>query len=474
MLKKKMVVLLALMLSLAVPQLALALHPELSVPEKVELKHKACQEIMRLGNKYKVEGLFSKEFQEGNAECTRMDVAAAVHLLTEKMAEKVVQEGAGAVDKEDLALLASLKEELRAEMLLVNTRTFQSRYEELGTKFTALTRNISLSGGLVGVLQGSIGNEPKDFTDVVGRGDLVFNFKVGENTIAVIDVEATGGNGIDSDASGDPRIPNFSTLNGVAGSTGDTVRFREAWVEHAAFGDRLVLTAGKVDLSNYFDSNAVANDENGQFLAGAFVHSAVLPFPANGPGARVEAKLAEPLTFGLGYGSGDADSDDASDSADIFDHGFGIAELGYKLKTGELEGNYRVYASLDGSNPDTKKGFSFGVSLDQQITDKLTLFARYGQSDEDVYELTQAWSAGGQYVGLLPDRKDDVLGFAYGQIQAIGDIADSQEKLAELYYKFKVNDQIEVAPIAQYLINPAGNSSTDDVVVLALRSQISF
>ena len=466
--RNKMVVLLALMFSLVVPQLALALHPELAVPERVEHKHKACQEITRLGNKYKVEGIFSQEFQEGKAECTRMDVAAALHLLTEKMAEKVVQEGAGAVAKEDLVLLAELKEELRAEMLLVNTRTFQARYQELGTKFTALTKNISLSGGLVGVLQGSIGNEPKDYSDVVGRGDLVFNFKVGENTIAVIDVEATGGDGLDA------RIANFSTLNGVAGSTGDTVRFREAWVEHAAFDDRLVLTAGKVDLSNYFDSNAVANDENGQFLAGAFVHSAVLPFPANGPGARLEAKLAEPLTFGLGYGSGDAGSDDASDSADIFDHGFGIAELGYKLKTGELEGNYRVYASLDGSNPDTKKGLSFGVSLDQQITDKLTLFARYGQSDEDVFELTQAWSAGGQYVGLLPDRKEDVLGFAYGQIKAIGAIADSQEKLAELYYKFKVNDQIEVAPIAQYLINPAGNSSTDNVVVLALRSQISF
>ena len=473
---RKMVVLLALALSLMVPQFALALHPELAVPEKVELKHKACQEIMRLGNKYQVEGLFSKDFAEGKVECTRMDVAVAVHLLTEKMADKVVKEGAQAVDREDLVVLNDLKEELRGEMLLVNTRTFQSRYEDLGTRFTALTKNISLSGGLVGVVQGSIGNQPKDHADVVGRGDMVFNFKVGENTIAVIDVEATGGDGID----GDGKIRNFSTLNGVAGSTGDTVRFREAWVEHAALNDRLVLTAGKIDMSNYFDSNAVANDENGQFLAGAFVHSAALPFPANGPGVRLEARLAEPLTFGLGYGSGDAGSSDSSDSADIFDHGFGIAELGYQLKIGELEGNYRVYASVDGALADEetklvqKNSFGFGVSLDQQICEKLTLFARYGQRDKDVYAVRSAWSAGGQYAGLIPNRGDDVLGFAYGQIQAIGAVADSQEKLAEVYYKFKVNEQIEVAPVAQYLINPAGIRSADDVVVLALRSQISF
>lgn len=454
---------------------AFALHPDLVVPEKVECSIKACKEIMRLGNKYQVEGLFSKEFLEGKQMCSRIDVAVAVHLLTEKMAEKVVTEGNGAVANEDLVLLSELKEELRAEMLLVGTRTFQSRYGDLGTRFTALTKNISLSGGMVGVLQGTVGHDPKDHAAVVGRADLVFNFKVGENTIAVIDLEATGGDGIDTETS----ISSFSGLNGVAGSTGDRARFREAWVEHTALNDRLVVTAGKVDLSNYFDSNAVANDENGQFLAGAFVHSAVLPFPANGPGARIEAKLAEPLTFGLGYGSGDADSADSADSADIFSHGFGIAELGYKLKAGELEGNYRVYAALDGSRIEgdklqPKNAYSFGVSLDQQVTNKLTLFARYGQSDKDVYAVNRAWSIGGQYVGLIPCRADDVLGVAYGQIKANGDVADSQEKLTEVYYKFMVSDQIEVAPVLQYLTNPAGIGSADNVLALALRTQISF
>ncbi|QXE90416.1 carbohydrate porin [Geomonas subterranea] len=453
---------------------AFALHPDLVVPEKVECKVKACQEILRLGNKYQVEGLFTKEFQEGKAACSRMDVALAVHLLTEKMAEKVVKEGNQAVDKEDLVLLSDLKEELRAEMLLVGTRTFQSRHEDLGTRFTALTKNISLSGGMVGVLHGSIGNKPKDSTDVVGRADLVFNFKVGENTIAVIDVEATGGDGIDSKAA------SFSGLNGVAGSTGDRVRFREAWVEHSAFNDRLLLTAGKVDLSNYFDSNAVAGDENSQFLSGAFVHSAVLPFPANGPGARIQAKLAEPVIFGLGYGSGDADSADSSDSANIFDHGFGIAELDYKHKVGELEGNYRIYGAFDGAAADgvgklvAKNAYSVGVSFDQQVTDKLTLFARYGQRDKDVYAATRAWSAGGHYQGLITGRKDDVLGFAYGQVKAARTVADAQEKLAELYYRYKVSDQIEISPVAQYLVNPAGIGASDNVVALALRAKISF
>ena len=445
---------------------AFALHPDLVIPEKVEVKHKACQEIMRLGNKYKVEGLFSKEFEAGHVCYTRLDVAAALVVLTEKMAEKAVKEGPAAVDREDLILVDDLKEELRAEMLLANTRAFQQRNEELGTRFHGLTKNISLSGGLVGVAQGSIGNKPKDHGDVVGRADLIFNFKVGENTIAVIDVEATGGDGIDA------HIPNFSALNGVAGTTDDRVRFRQAWVEHAALNDHLILTAGKIDLTNYFDANAVANDENSQFLAGAFVNSPVLSAADIGPGARIQAKLTDSLVLGLGYGAGDADS------ADAFEHGFGIAELDYRVKVGELEGNYRVYGSVDGALPDgttklaQKNAFGFGVSADQQVTDKLILFVRYGQRDKDVYATKAAWSVGGQYAGLIPERKDDVLGFAYGQIRAVN--ANSQEKLAEVYYKVQVSEQIAIAPVAQYLINPEGDRARDNVVALALRTQISF
>ena len=38
--------------------------------------------------------------------------------------------------------------------------------------------------------------------------------------------------------------------------------------------------------------------------------------------------------------------------------------------------------------------------------------------DEDVYAIKKTWSAGGQFAGLIADRKEDVLGLAYGQILA--------------------------------------------------------
>lgn len=444
---------------------AFALHPELVVPEKVASGQKACQEILRIGKKYQVEGLFTKEFIEGQCRLNRLDIAVAVQLLTEKMAEKAAKEGAGAIDREDLAILSDLKEELRGEMLLAQSRAFQTRYTELGTNLHAITRNITMSGGMTGVLQGSAGNKPKDFVDAVGRADLVFNFKVGESTIAVIDLEATGGSGIDA------HIGNFSILNNVPLAPTDTVRFRTAWVEHSALDDRLIFTIGKIGLTDYFDNNSVANNENSQFLSGAFVNSPVLGAPSYGPGVRVNTRLSDRLTFGIGYGSGD------TTAANILDHGYGIVELDYKQKLGELEGNYRFYSSLDGSLPSglkltQKNAFGAGMSMDQQVTENLTLFGRFGWHDDAAYKTKSAWSAGFQYAGLIPQRKDDLLGFGYGQILVNG--ASAQEKLMEAYYKVKVSDQIAVSPHFQYLINPLADKVADNVVVMGLRTQIIF
>lgn len=454
---------------------ALALHPELQVPEKVEAKNQACQIMFGIAKKYSIEGVFSKEFEEGKQCLNRVEFAASLELLTERLAEKVVKEGSSAVARDDLDKLADIREEMRAEMLLVNTRTFQQRNELLGTLLHPLTKNISLSGGLVGVFQSSAGRSPRDDAAVVGRGDLVFNFRVGENTSAVVDVEATGGDGIDA------KIPNLSGLNGVAGSTGDRVRFRQAWVEHSMFDDKLIATIGKIDLTNYFDSNAIANDENSQFLSSAFVNGQSLAVPDQGPGVRISAKPAESLIFSIGYGSGDASGDA------ILNHGFGIAELDYKLKTGELEGNYRVYGALDGALPvrDDKgditsnkqsqnNSYNIGLSIDQQLTDKLTIFARYGVRDRDAYLTNSSWSTGLQYTGIIPGRPDDIIAFAYGQILGKGKDLPAQEKLAEWYYKVKVSEKIAISPIIQYLIDPQGNPSADNVVALGIRSQVSF
>ncbi len=444
----------------------LALRDEFKISERATASHRACQEIIRLAKKYEVEEVLPKGFEAGEVACPRLDLAVALQLIIDKMAAKVAKEGAQAVDRRDLEAVSDLREELRGEMLLVQARTFRVQTEELGTRLHALTRDISLSGGLTGIFQGSQGNRPRDHADVVARGELFFNFKVGENTSAVIDFSATGGNGIDA------QIPNFSVLNDIAGSTGSRVEFRKGWLEHVAFKERLTLTIGKIGLEDYFDANDVANDASTQLVANSFVNSAVLGQPAKGPGVRVQVKPAEPFSVGLGYATGDAGTDD------IFDHPYLIAEADYAAKVADRKGNYRLYGSMDGARPDGvnkllgKNAFGFGTSIDQQLTEKLTIFGRYGRRDERAYRKKSAWSTGFRYAGPIPARKDDLLSFAYGQVQAAG--TSSDEKLAELDYKAKVSDHIEVTPFVQYLINPEGDRARNNVVVMGLRTFVVF
>lgn len=431
---------------------------------------KCCQDLAVIAKKYNVEGVFPKDFEEGKECLTRIELAAALEVVTEKLAEKVVKEGGGVVAKSDLDILADIREELRAEMLLVGTRTFQQRGELLGTQLHPLTKAISMSGQLVGVFQSTVGYKnsgvrQNDHSAFNGRGDLVFNFRISDSTIAVVDVDALLGDGIDA------KVASFSGFNGVAGSTNSHARFRQAWVETSLLDDKLTFTVGKVDLANYVDANAVANDENSMFLSTAFVNNHILSVPEKGMGARVTAKLGEPVQFTLAYGSGDGSGDE------FLTHGFGIAELDIKAKLGGLEGNYRCYGALDGTLPvdaklEQKNAYNAGISIDQQLTDKLTFFGRFGQRDRNTYQTSRSWSAGLQYAGLIPGRNDDTVGFAFGQISGKG--LQSQEKMTELYYKVKVSDKISISPIVQYLINPVADKNQDNVVALGLRSQVSF
>jgi hypothetical protein len=135
----------AVFLTFSISTPSFALNPELQVPDRVERRHAACQTMSVIAKKYAVEGVFPKEFEEGTQCMSRVELAAFLVLMTEKLAEKVIKDGATSVAKEDLEKLADIQEVLRAEMLLVGTRTFQQRNEALGTMLHPLTRSISLS-----------------------------------------------------------------------------------------------------------------------------------------------------------------------------------------------------------------------------------------------------------------------------------------------------------------------------------------
>ena len=112
-----------------------------------------------------------------------------------------------------------------------------------------------------------------------------------------MDLEAIGGDGADK------TIGSLSGLNDDAGSLQDgdgvdRVSVREAWLQSELFKQHVRLVAGKIDLTNYFDINNVANDETTQFITSVFVNNPVLETPENGPG------IASFMTHEEAYSSG--------------------------------------------------------------------------------------------------------------------------------------------------------------------------
>lgn len=148
-----------------------------------------------------------------------------------------------------------------------------------------------------------------------------------------------------------------------------------------------------------------------------------------------------------------------------------------------------------GNDKDNKGTYGFALSFDQDITDSISLFTRWGWENPKVYNplvtatgdnilsLEQSWSAGIQLKGKPWGREKDLLGFAIGQVMASDDYKKALDRKGkneghvELYYNIHFNNHIYLGPNFQYIQNPYGKDiydNTDPVFVYSIRTHIDF
>jgi hypothetical protein len=306
---------------------------------------------------------------------------------------------------------------------------------------------LEIAVGVTGVVQGSAGADDiagGDHTDASASLDLEVQTGVGKQGTAFLLVESRQGAGLTDE---------IETIHGInADAVDDDAAFKltEAWYEHSFLNDRLLLTLGKVDLTNYFDANAVANDETIQFLAD---------------------------------GLGDADGD----FEDVFRDVFGVVELNYKPGYLNRDGNYRFYLwtnladHAEWKDPlrDSEENWGLGFSFDQVFSERVTGFLRGGFQDEAVSQVDWAFSLGGEIRGVFPTRVQDHLAIALGYAHLSEDYTDSvrpleaeDEQMLEVYYNFHVNDHFIFSPDFQVIRNPAGLDGADTTAILGIRGQL--
>ena len=241
----------------------------------------------------------------------------------------------------------------------------------------------------------------------------------------------------------------------------------ELWYEQAMFDDTFRVRVGKMDLTGgfqhrgcpvAFDCSAYANDETTQFLNSALVNNPTIPFPEYGLGVAVHYSPAESWYVSAAVADDQADVRETGFRTTFHDEDyfFGIAEVGFRPNLFNKDGTYRFMlwydpqdkAFLDGSSRTERDDIGFAMSFDQQLTDKITGFFRYGWADDKVNEEEDFISFGAQIKGPSEARPDDIfaVGYAHGVRSTDGlSTGDAREiDLIEAYYRVIVNDNFEI------------------------------
>ena len=282
--------------------------------------------------------------------------------------------------------------------------------------------------------------------------------------------------------------------------------------------DNLVLTAGKISVTDVFDTNAYAHDPKGDFLnwslidAGAFDYAADAwgySYGATGEWTQDWWTLRAGL-FDLSRVPNSTELETDFSQFEVVLEGEArhtwlgqpgkIKLLGF-VNRGRM-GSYRDAVALGevtGTTPDTalvrryasRPGGS--VNIEQQISDDLGAFSRISLNDgsKEAYEFTEinrSVSAGLSLKGTRWGRKDDAVGVA-GVVNALSSsarayfadgglgilIGDGRlphygtEDIFEAYYDASVTGWLNASADYQFIANPAYNRDRGPVSVMAVR-----
>ncbi|VAW67067.1 hypothetical protein MNBD_GAMMA09-2719 [hydrothermal vent metagenome] len=290
--------------------------------------------------------------------------------------------------------------------------------------------------------------------------DLYFTAGLAQYTVFFADIVGLSGTPPDAEING------LTLVNGYAARLDEQndLSLREAWLMTELWDQKISLIVGRLDLTNYFDSNAAANDETQQFLSDALVNNPALGLSENGAGMALVYDPKSAFTFKLGYQQSTSTATNLSDSL------FLLLEAGYQMNPFHIgEGNYRIWYREDNTGAGT---YAAGISIDQKLLPGVTLFGRYGSAenlsspDKDDY-----YSAGFQFNAGLGFNPEDVFGIGYARSELA---TLEKEKLFEAYYNLAMTEKMQLSFNLTYLDEKRMTADTDSYFISGVRLQASF
>lgn len=345
---------------------------------------------------------------------------------------------------------------------LIRRQTINEKIEEAlaDADSSRVAVNVDASTVVQGALQTDGANaDPDGNSYQFASADLFFTAELAQYTTFFADVVGVSGSPPDSE------IPTLTLLNSYTARLieRNELNLREAWLRTELFDQKLALSFGRLDLTNYFDGNTAANDETTQFISDALVNNPMLGLSSNGSGIAAVFDPKTGINFKVGLQQSDPDATNLSDSI------FSLAEVGYFARPFSLpEGNYRAWFRTDNSSGERRT--AYGVSLDQKLSPNITLFARYGSAEADV-DRDHFYSGGLQFQNVAVLNPLDVWGIGYAQTE-LG--TRERERLAEAYYNLRLADRLRLSAHLQYVLESNAGETVFGYLLPGLRLQGSF
>jgi len=395
-------------------------------------------------------------------------------------------------------LYADELSEMKAQVKALQARiealeAAQEETEETIENIPAIAEGLKIGAGATFIVQGTkdanaTASKGEDVTDTSYSIDLIFEKEFDDFGMALLQLETGDGAGVEDE------LTLFSNVNRDTDDSNNSVSVTKAWYEHYLFDKQLAITFGKIDAGDYLDQNKIACDECAQFLGRMFKHASTIQFPDNNAG--IHGVFSSDEAPWLEIEAQVLDGDD--DWEDIGDEVFASGQV--NLRPELIEGrecNYRFYGwykdtdHIEWRNNTNmqEENYGFGTSIDQEITDVLTLFGRYGWQNPEVYasgvdfSLEHSWSAGARIMGSPWDREEDYIGLAVGMEVPSDDYKETQSRTGdseghfEAYYYCQLNDHLSISPDFQLIWDAYGNDVSDredTIYVFGSRAQVDF
>jgi high affinity Mn2+ porin len=289
---------------------------------------------------------------------------------------------------------------------------------------------------------------------------------------------------------------------------------------------RLTINFGKFGIADFFDQNIVSHDPRTDFLNWSLMNNGAYDYAANTrgytgglileyytPGWVLRAGTALMPVYAngptLNFNWAKSNSETIEIEKDYFLHGLaGAARLLFYFNTSKAPA-YQTVIDEDLNGTDTAldviygtqyggKKFGMGISINQQLSQRLNSFFRLGWNDGKTAtwafaEIDNSVSAGIRFYGIGRARMTDNIGLAfvsngissghreflniggYGFMLGDGKLPNySRENIAELFYQVKLFEQLYATLDYQFVSNPAYNRDRGPVSLLAARVHVNF